>query len=123
MKNRLILFFIIMLVFVFSQTIEAQDKIWTEVAPGVWKTIIGNPEEIDLYNTAGIKPAVDALTKMGSAQFPFPEKEIETSVRDNKTFIRFPLLRNEEIFGFGLNFKTVQQRGSILQLHVDHYGG
>jgi alpha-D-xyloside xylohydrolase len=123
MKNRLILFFFIMLVFVFSQTIEAQDKIWTEVAPGVWKTIIGNPEEFDLYNTARIKPAVDALTKMGSAQFPFPEKDIETSVRDNKTFIRFPLLRNEEIFGFGLNFKTVQQRGSILQLHVDHYGG
>lgn len=112
-----------MLVLMFSQTLEAQDKIWTEVAPGVWKTIIGNPEKIDLFNTAGIKPAVDALTKMGSAQFPIPEKDIETSVRDNKTFIRFPLLRNEEIFGFGLNFKTVQQRGSILQLHVDHYGG
>ena len=112
-----------MLVLVFSQTVKAQDKIWTEVAPGVWKTIIGNPEKIDLFNAAGIKPAVDALTKMGHAQFPFPEKDIETTVRDNKTFIRFPLLRNEEIFGFGLNFKTVQQRGSILQLHVDHYGG
>ncbi len=32
-------------------------------------------------------------------------------------------MKDEQIFGFGLNFKTVHQRGKILQLHVDHYGG
>ena len=36
---------------------------------------------------------------------------------------RFPLVKDEQIYGFGLNFKTVHQRGKILQLHVDHYGG
>ena len=42
---------------------------------------------------------------------------------NGETYLRFPLLKGEEIFGFGLNFKTVFQRGNILQLHVDHYGG
>jgi hypothetical protein len=27
------------------------------------------------------------------------------------------------LYGFGLNFQTVHQRGKILQLHMDHYGG
>jgi alpha-D-xyloside xylohydrolase len=27
------------------------------------------------------------------------------------------------LYGFGLNFQTVHQRGKILNLHVDHYGG
>ena len=29
----------------------------------------------------------------------------------------------EQLYGFGLNFQTVHQRGKILNLHVDHYGG
>jgi alpha-D-xyloside xylohydrolase len=33
------------------------------------------------------------------------------------------LEKGEQIYGFGLNFQTVYQRGKILQLHVDHYGG
>ncbi|MEZ4902121.1 MAG: hypothetical protein R2822_10370 [Spirosomataceae bacterium] len=31
--------------------------------------------------------------------------------------------KEEQIFGLGLNFQTVNQRGRILNLHVDHYGG
>ncbi len=34
-----------------------------------------------------------------------------------------PYKKEEQLFGFGLNFQTVHQRGKILQLHVDHYGG
>ncbi len=31
--------------------------------------------------------------------------------------------KGEELYGLGLNFKTHNQRGRILNLHVDHYGG
>lgn len=123
MKNAWILFLCGLIIFAFSRSAKAQDNIWTEVAPGVWKTIVGTPDKLDLFNAAGIKPAVDALLKMGNAKFPLSENNIVTNVTNGKTFLRFPLSKNEQIFGFGLNFKTVHQRGKILQLHVDHYGG
>lgn len=44
-------------------------------------------------------------------------------VIDGKTYLHFPLEREEQIYGFGLNFQTVHQRGRIMELHVDHYGG
>ena len=52
-----------------------------------------------------------------------PENEIAAEIIKGETYLRFPLVKDEQIFGFGLNFKTVHQRGKILQLHVDHYGG
>lgn len=49
--------------------------------------------------------------------------EIVGSIQDGKTSLRIPLQRKEQLYGFGLNFQTVHQRGKILNLHVDHYGG
>jgi alpha-glucosidase (family GH31 glycosyl hydrolase) len=108
---------------ILSHSISAQTTNWEEVAPGVWKTVIGNPDKLDLFSAAGIKPALDALSKMGREKFPVSEKDIVTNVTNGETYLRFPLAKDEQIFGFGLNFKTVHQRGKILQLHVDHYGG
>jgi alpha-glucosidase (family GH31 glycosyl hydrolase) len=93
------------------------------MAPGVWKAVVGTPDKLDLFNAAGINPFVSALQKMGATDFPFKQNEIAAEVVNNETYLRFPLKREEKIFGFGLNFKTVFQRGKILQLHVDHYGG
>jgi alpha-glucosidase (family GH31 glycosyl hydrolase) len=107
----------------FSRLTIAQTSTWTEVAPGVWKTVVGSPDKLDLFNSAGIIPSLDALSKMGSEKFPVNENNIVTNVTNGKTSLRFPLAKDEQIFGFGLNFKTVHQRGKILQLHVDHYGG
>ncbi len=123
MNKILLSLTIVFLVIGFPLGINAQSPTWTEVAPGVWKTVIGKPDKLDLFNAAGIKPATEALSKLASAQFPLPETKIVTNVTNGQTYLRFPLVRDEQIFGFGLNFKTVHQRGKILQLHVDHYGG
>jgi alpha-glucosidase (family GH31 glycosyl hydrolase) len=111
--------------FIFStvQNTIAQAPVWTETVPGVWKTIIGKPDKLDLYKAADIKPAKEAISKMGSSTFPLQDDEISAEVINGKTCLKFPLEREEQIFGFGLNFKTINQRGRILQLHVDHYGG
>lgn len=123
MNKILLSLTIVFLLVGFPLGINAQSPAWTEVAPGVWKTVVGNPDKLDLFNTAGIKPSVEALTKMVQSQFPLSENKIVTNVTNGQTYLRFPLEKNEQIFGFGLNFKTVHQRGKILQLHVDHYGG
>jgi hypothetical protein len=101
----------------------AQNPKWDVVAPGVWKTIVGDPEKYDLLKAAGVQPNLEALARLGNAGFPLATNEIVAEVSDAKTSLRFPLVKEEQLYGFGLNFKTVQQRGKIMQLHVDHYGG
>jgi len=96
---------------------------WTEVAAGVWKGTIGVPESYDLLKASGSLPQTEALSRMVKVAFPFSKDAISGNLQDNKTYLRFPLQREEQIYGFGLNFQTVHQRGKILQLHVDHYGG
>ena len=102
----------------FSQVVK-----WSPVAPGVWKAVVGKPEAYDLLKASGATPNKAALAKVAPASFPLPQYEIAGSTRDGKTLLRFPLVREEQLYGFGLNFQTVHQRGKILQLHVDHYGG
>jgi len=117
-RSILLFFFICFSYLAYSQSIT-----WTEVAPGVWKGVVGKPESYHLLNAAGSKPNIEALQKIQKSAFPLPQEKIVASLTDGKTYLRFPLTRNEELYGFGLNFQSVHQRGKILQLHMDHYGG
>ena len=121
MKNCKSIYFLF--VMVISLAADAQQLNWTETAPGVWKAIAGKPEAYDLLKASGAVPDTAALLKMGAAAFPLSQKEIAATVTDGKTYLRLPLDKEEQLFGFGLNFQTVYQRGKILQLHMDHYGG
>ena len=121
MKNCKSIYFI--LVLVISFVADAQQLNWTEAAPGVWKATAGKPEAYDLLKASGAILNAAALSKMTVAGFPLPQTGISGAVADGKTYLRFPLDSNEQLFGFGLNFQTVYQRGKILQLHMDHYGG
>ncbi len=96
---------------------------WKKMANGVWKAEVGKPELINFLTISGVHPKTAAINNMPLATFPITENEIKVEVYDGKTYLRFPLDKNEKIFGLGLNFKTVEQRGRILRLHEDHYGG
>ncbi len=103
--------------------VTAQSVVWTPVQPGIWKATIGKPEAYNLLTASGAKPSASALTKLGQTPFPLPQTGITARVADGKTYLRFPLNRTEQLYGFGLNFQTVHQRGRILNLHVDHFRG
>jgi len=96
---------------------------WTKLASGVWAASVGQPEKVNLTNTAGVKPRLETINAMPEVEFPLLQAEIKVTVFDGKTYLQFPLEVAEKIFGLGLNFKTVEQRGRIMRLHVDHYGG
>ena len=96
---------------------------WTKLASGVWKSEIGQPEKMNLTNSAGVSPKMEAINAMTDVEFPLLKDEIKAVVFDGKTYLQFPLDVAEKIFGLGLNFQTVEQRGRIMRLHVDHYGG
>lgn len=101
----------------------AQHPVWKQIAPGIWKTVIGKPEAYDLVKSSGSKPYTEGLKQLMRAEFPFKTEEISGKISDGKTYLSFPLDKTEQLYGFGLNFQTVHQRGRIMQLHVDHYGG
>lgn len=96
---------------------------WQQVELGVWKGVIGTPEAYSLLSVANVSPQSEALKKMPNANFPAFANEVVGAVSDGKTSLRIPLIKGEQLYGFGLNFQTVHQRGKILNLHVDHYGG
>ena len=96
---------------------------WQKETSGVWIMSVGTPEKVNLLSELHITPKVDAIQRMGEADLPISEQDITAELVDGKTYIRFPLEKDEKIFGLGLNFKTVEQRGRIMRLHVDHYGG
>lgn len=114
---------VLLLLVSISISVIAQSPTWTEVAPGVWKATIGKPEAFDLLKAAGSIPNKEALAAITKAGFPLSKADIAARTQDGKTSLRFPLQKEEQVYGFGLNFQTVHQRGKILQLHVDHFGG
>ncbi|WP_222536459.1 glycoside hydrolase family 31 protein [Pedobacter polysacchareus] len=103
--------------------LNAQTIAWELVAPGVWKGTVGRPESYNLLTASGVKPYAAGLAQMGSAEFPMVQQQVVAQLKDGKTYLSFPLKKEEQLFGFGLNFQTVHQRGKILELHVDHFGG
>jgi len=111
------------LILLFSaMTLSAQTE-WTAVANGIWKTRIGTPQKISLLQAAGANPVLPALAKLPERTFPLQQDKIQVSMVNGKCYFRFPLKKGEELYGLGLHFKTYNQRGRILNLHVDHYGG
>lgn len=102
--------------------LNAQTITWELVAPGVWKGTVGRPESYNLLTASGVKPYAAGLAQMGSAAFPMVQQQVVAQLKDGKTYLSFPLKKEEQLFGFGLNFQTVHQRGKILELHVDHFG-
>jgi hypothetical protein len=101
---------------------ERVKAVWKSVAPGIWMSDIGTPGSVNLLDMAGITPRMDALTSKGAVEFPLNTADISSVVRDGKTYLRFPLDETEQIYGLGLHFQSVHQRGKIFRLHVDHYG-
>ena len=118
MKKSFILIFLIFLV----TGLPAQTLQWHEILPGVWKTVYGKPDPYTLLSAAEVKPNQTAIEKMVKTDLLLEKGDIKAEMVNGKVYLRFPLERGEQIFGFGLNFQTVHQRGRILTLHVDHYG-
>jgi len=102
---------------------QDQSLHWTKKLPGIWAASAGKPEAVNFTTASGVNPKQEAINRMVEVEFPLPENEIKATVFDGKLYLQFPLEVGEQIFGLGLNFKTVEQRGRILRLHMDHYGG
>ncbi|NLR62538.1 glycoside hydrolase family 31 protein [Chitinophaga polysaccharea] len=122
MKTKLFFFLICIFIGSVAQAQRVPLK-WEQVAPGIWKATVGQPDKVDLLGTAGGSPRKEALQKLGEQPFPLPLPDCNAEIKEGKVYLRFPLQAEEQLFGLGLQFKTVNRRGQVLNLHMDHYGG
>jgi Galactose mutarotase-like len=102
------------------ETVQPQ---WNEAAPGVWEATVGVPERLTLLGAAGQRPKQDGLAKLPRAEFPLAAGEVRARVSGGKVALRFPLAADEEIYGLGVDFKSLRRTGATMRLHVDHWGG
>jgi alpha-D-xyloside xylohydrolase len=102
---------------------EKITPVWEQVAPGVWRTIVGQAEDLTLLSAADVPPETRALKAMPEAAFPLDQSEIEGRVASGRTALRFPLALDEEIYGLGVDFKAMRRTGSTFLLHSDHWSG
>ncbi|MBT6837515.1 MAG: glycoside hydrolase family 31 protein [Bacteroidetes bacterium] len=96
---------------------------WEQEANGVWKYSIGSNDKIDLLKAAKAIPNIEKINDSEPAEFPLDKEKIHITKTDKNIIVRLPLEDEEQIYGLGLHFKSVNQRGKIYNLHVDHYGG
>lgn len=120
MKKKLLLLFLLTLEW--TNPLKGQIQ-WKQVEQGVWKGTIGTPEAYSLLNVSGAQPLKEGFSRLPKIALPALSSNIIGTIQDGKTYLSIPLEKKEQLYGFGLNFQTVHQRGKILNLHVDHYGG
>jgi len=94
-----------------------------QVAPGVWKATAGTPEDLTLLTAAGVAPRVDALRALPETPCPLAPDQVQARVANGKVALRFPLALDEDVYGLGVDFKSMRRTGASFQLHVDHWGG
>ena len=97
---------------------------WDKTASGVYKAKIGENIKT-LLDYTDSSPKLDAINRLDDTrddQFLLPN-EIKACRVNNKLVISVPYTETEKIFGFGLQYKTLNQAGKVLRLKTDHYSG
>ncbi len=92
---------------------------WTEQAPGVWSLRFGEADPITPLALLSLAPRREALEAMGAAAFPAGLEAPEIEMVSGNTVIRLPLASEESLFGLGLQFFKVNQRGRTRYLRVN----
>ena len=106
-----------------KEAIVSEKTDWKELANGIWKLSVGKKQGLNLLEAANIEPKIDRLNQFPNKEFPLDTSLIKIRKENNKIYVQLPLDKTEQIYGLGLHFKTVNRRGNIYNLRMDHYGG
>ncbi|NYF79023.1 TIM-barrel domain-containing protein [Granulicella arctica] len=93
---------------------------WEEVLPGIWKATLGQPEDITVISERLVPPKRDALKRMAQPKQP-PIPPPTGTVTDRGTTVDLPLAAQEELYGFGLQFFSLKNRGKkrVMRVNAD----
>ena len=91
--------------------------------PGIWKIQFGPASPPTLLDYSGVSPRKEALTHQDACPLPIEPDAIDGYRSSARTVISVPLLPDEKLYGFGLQYRSIEHRGQLLELRVDHYKG
>ncbi|WP_235941599.1 TIM-barrel domain-containing protein [Paenibacillus puerhi] len=92
---------------------------WRQTAPGIWSATAGEPSDFTPLGVLEPAPKVEALEAMGGTEPPFAWSDVQITVNQSNMIISFPLEEEEEIYGTGLQFMRMNQRGRTRYLRVN----
>lgn len=96
----------------FGSMLQAQDKVdIVSIAPGVLKLSFGTPDKFAPYNFCTEKPRVDQMKEVNMKELPFALRELKIEVTERGVQVRVPLGNDEQLYGFGMQIGSFQQRG------------
>ena len=110
---------IVILITVWQSSLQAQTI--EKIAPGVWKVTYGTPEK---FKPSDFKeaPALDALKELGENEKPpFDLSEIKFKTTMRGCVAELTMDESEQIYGFGLQNNTFQQRGFRKEIRVNSW--
>ncbi|MET4082734.1 alpha-D-xyloside xylohydrolase [Pedobacter sp. UYP30] len=81
------------------------------VAPGVKKIHTGVVEKFGPYGYGAEAPMTASLNEMPKSALPFNIDDIKISVNERGTLVEIPLKDDEQLYGFGLQMGSFNQRG------------
>lgn len=81
------------------------------VADGIVKLSIGKPDRFTPYAFCPEKPRYEAIKSLPEGAIPFSLEEIRMTISSRGCQIRLPLQDGEQLYGFGLQVGSFQQRG------------
>lgn len=82
-----------------------------EIAPGVIKLQVGEVDTYTPYSLFGGAPALEAMKLLPTSKLPFNLDEIQIRINDRGCAVEVPLGDGEQLYGFGLQIETFEQRG------------
>ena len=108
MKILLPLLMVLMVTSVFAH----QPKIKIQsIAPGVIKLSMGKPDRFSPYTFCSEKPKIEEMNQLSRTPLPFDLKDVEVRINSRGVQIRIPLNSDEQLYGFGMQIGTFEQRG------------
>ena len=102
----------LLMVLLTSVVFARQPKIIIQtIAPGVIKLSMGTPDKFSPYTFCSEKPKVEEMKQLSNSPLPFDIKDVVVQINSRGVQIRIPLNDEEQLYGFGMQIGTFEQRG------------
>lgn len=92
--------------------VRGQNSVTVDtLANGIYRLSIGVPDKFTPYDFCPKEPKYDALDKLATGELPFMLEDIDMRVTGRGSRVCIPLQDGEQLYGFGLQIGSFQQRG------------
>lgn len=103
--------FFILTLFIFPASYSQETYKTETVAPGVIKITLGIPDKFTPYSFCEEKPRIESMVNLPKCDLPNSLKDIKIKITDRGCKVDVPLTDAEQLYGFGLQMNSFNQKG------------